>query len=194
MESQDLLSLTLKYVQGLSKVKLQDASFIWTEPHSRRIKVSWTEFCSIKEAPLEPRLFITWMSDMAVTLWGCESLQIRVNAKKEVMHGVDVSQKVDMEFVVKTMQCEDCTRSFTEQTWKALVQVSVSQLGTAGPDIFDLFNFDRPHIYQICSQVESTIAAISRVVWSFLKFAICACRCGSAWSTRRHFSSLSNFC
>lgn len=67
---------------------------------------------------------------LTVTLWGCESLQIRVNAKKEVMHGVDVSQKVDMEFVVKTMQCEDCTRSFTEQTWRALVQVSVSQLGT----------------------------------------------------------------
>lgn len=40
LESQELLSLTLKYVQGLSKLKLQDASFIWTEPHSRRIKVS----------------------------------------------------------------------------------------------------------------------------------------------------------
>lgn len=77
---------------------------------------------------------------------GCESLQIRVNAKKEVMHGVDVSQKVDMEFVVKTMQCEDCTRSFTEQTWKALVQVSVSQLGTADPDLSD---FDGPHILNL---------------------------------------------
>ena len=38
-ESPQLLALLLKKIRGLGKVKLVDASFIWTEPHSRRIKV-----------------------------------------------------------------------------------------------------------------------------------------------------------
>jgi nonsense-mediated mRNA decay protein 3 len=39
LESKELLQLCLKKLKGLSKVKLIDASFIWTEPHSRRIKI-----------------------------------------------------------------------------------------------------------------------------------------------------------
>ena len=38
-ESNDLLTLCLKKLKGLNKVELIDASFVWTEPHSRRIKV-----------------------------------------------------------------------------------------------------------------------------------------------------------
>ena len=39
LESRELLSLCLKKLKGLSKVRLVDASFVWTEPHSKRIKV-----------------------------------------------------------------------------------------------------------------------------------------------------------
>eukprot|EP00455_Lapot_gusevi_P046566 TRINITY_DN614_c0_g3_i2.p1 TRINITY_DN614_c0_g3~~TRINITY_DN614_c0_g3_i2.p1 ORF type:complete len:539 (+),score=164.90 TRINITY_DN614_c0_g3_i2:130-1746(+) len=39
LESRQLLALCLKKIKGLNKVKLIDASFVWTEPHSRRIKV-----------------------------------------------------------------------------------------------------------------------------------------------------------
>ncbi|KAG5437465.1 hypothetical protein PCANB_000893 [Pneumocystis canis] len=39
MESKELLSLCLKKIRGLNKVRLIDASFVWTEPHSRKIKV-----------------------------------------------------------------------------------------------------------------------------------------------------------
>ncbi|OLY78077.1 60S ribosomal export protein NMD3 [Smittium mucronatum] len=42
LESRELLALCLKKLKGLSKVRLIDAGFIWTEPHSRRIKVSLT--------------------------------------------------------------------------------------------------------------------------------------------------------
>ena len=42
LESNQLLSLCLKHVKGLKRVKMIDASFIWTEPHSRRIKVKLT--------------------------------------------------------------------------------------------------------------------------------------------------------
>jgi len=42
LESADLLALCLKQMKGLKKVKLIDAKFIWTEPHSRRIKIKLT--------------------------------------------------------------------------------------------------------------------------------------------------------
>ncbi|KAL1917102.1 uncharacterized protein VTP21DRAFT_5300 [Calcarisporiella thermophila] len=42
LESRELLALCLKRLKGLSKVRLVDAGFIWTEPHSRRVKVKLT--------------------------------------------------------------------------------------------------------------------------------------------------------
>lgn len=39
LESADLLALCLKNMKGLKRVKLLDAKFVWTEPHSRRIKL-----------------------------------------------------------------------------------------------------------------------------------------------------------
>jgi nonsense-mediated mRNA decay protein 3 len=41
-ESRELLGLCLKKLKGLNKVRLVDAGFIWTEPHSKRIKVKLT--------------------------------------------------------------------------------------------------------------------------------------------------------
>ncbi|ORY78120.1 60S ribosomal export protein nmd3 [Protomyces lactucae-debilis] len=41
-ESRELLALCLKKIRGLNKVRLIDAKFRWTEPHSRRIKVILT--------------------------------------------------------------------------------------------------------------------------------------------------------
>lgn len=43
LESRELLAICLKRLKGLTKdIRLVDASFIWTEPHSRRIKVKIT--------------------------------------------------------------------------------------------------------------------------------------------------------
>ena len=42
LESRELLGLCLKKLKGLNKVRLVDASFIWTEPHSKRLKVKLT--------------------------------------------------------------------------------------------------------------------------------------------------------
>lgn len=41
-ESAELMALCLKSVHGLQKAKLMDAGFIWTEPHSKRVKVKLT--------------------------------------------------------------------------------------------------------------------------------------------------------
>ncbi|SJM82856.1 probable 60S ribosomal export protein NMD3 [Zygosaccharomyces bailii] len=42
LESRELLAICLRRLKGLNKVRLVDASFIWTEPHSRRIRVKLT--------------------------------------------------------------------------------------------------------------------------------------------------------
>jgi len=39
LESRELMALCLKKLKNLAKVKLVDASFLWTEPHSKRLKV-----------------------------------------------------------------------------------------------------------------------------------------------------------
>uniref|UniRef100_A0A7S2AZN0 60S ribosomal export protein NMD3 n=1 Tax=Octactis speculum TaxID=3111310 RepID=A0A7S2AZN0_9STRA len=39
LESGELLALCLKKIRGLNKVKLVDASWVWTEPHSMRLKI-----------------------------------------------------------------------------------------------------------------------------------------------------------
>lgn len=41
-ESRELLALCLRKLRGLNKVRIIDASFLWTEPHSKRIKVKIT--------------------------------------------------------------------------------------------------------------------------------------------------------
>ncbi|AEO55576.1 hypothetical protein MYCTH_2299553 [Thermothelomyces thermophilus ATCC 42464] len=41
-ESRELLSICLKRLRNLGKVRIVDARFVWTEPHSRRIKVKIT--------------------------------------------------------------------------------------------------------------------------------------------------------
>ena len=44
LESSQLLEILLKKVSGINKkeIKLIDAGFVWTEPHSRRIKIKIT--------------------------------------------------------------------------------------------------------------------------------------------------------
>jgi nonsense-mediated mRNA decay protein 3 len=42
LESVELLALCLKRIPGLGKQELVDAAFVWTEPHSMRVKVKLT--------------------------------------------------------------------------------------------------------------------------------------------------------
>ncbi|KAG5192653.1 NMD3 family-domain-containing protein [Tribonema minus] len=86
LESLELLALCLKRIPGLSKADIVDAAFVWTEPHSMRIKVKLT-------------------------------------LKRDVLNGVMLQQEKVVEFVVQWRQCSDCNREFTNQTWKAVVQV-----------------------------------------------------------------------
>lgn len=42
LESRELLALCLKKINNLNRVKLIDANWVWTEPHSRRLKLKLT--------------------------------------------------------------------------------------------------------------------------------------------------------
>lgn len=86
LESRELLALCLRRLKGLNKVRLVDASFIWTEPHSRRIKV-------------------------------------KVTVQGEAMANTIIQQTFEVEYVVVAMQCPDCARSYTTNTWRAAVQI-----------------------------------------------------------------------
>ena len=56
-ESREMLALCLKKLRGLNKVRIIDAGFIWTEPHSRRIKVKITIQDSVGEGVLLQQTF-----------------------------------------------------------------------------------------------------------------------------------------
>lgn len=86
LELRELLAICLRKLKGLSKVRLVDASFIWTEPHSRRIRVKLT-------------------------------------VQGEALQNTIVQQTFEVEYVVMAMQCPDCAKSFTANTWRASVQI-----------------------------------------------------------------------
>ena len=86
LESRELLAVCLKRLKGLNKVRLVDASFIWTEPHSRRIKV-------------------------------------KITVQGEAMLNTMIQQSFEVEYFVNAMQCPDCAKSYTANTWTATVQI-----------------------------------------------------------------------
>ncbi|KAM0274343.1 hypothetical protein ACHAQH_007938 [Verticillium albo-atrum] len=56
-ESRELLALCLKKLRGLNKVRVIDASFVWTEPHSKRIKVKITIQDEVQDGVLLQQAF-----------------------------------------------------------------------------------------------------------------------------------------
>ncbi|KAH1020517.1 hypothetical protein HUJ04_010161 [Dendroctonus ponderosae] len=58
LESRELLTLCLKRLKGLNRVKLFDASFVWTEPHSKRIKVKLVIHAEVMGVVLEKSFIV----------------------------------------------------------------------------------------------------------------------------------------
>ena len=57
-ESKELLTFCIKRIRGLQKVKLVDASFIWTEPHSMRLKVKLTVQAEVMNGAILQQSFV----------------------------------------------------------------------------------------------------------------------------------------
>lgn len=58
LESKELLALLLKKLKGLGKVHMIDAGFIWTEPHSRRLKVKLTIQKEVDRGAILQQVFV----------------------------------------------------------------------------------------------------------------------------------------
>ncbi|KAJ3006226.1 UNVERIFIED_CONTAM: hypothetical protein HDU68_004205 [Siphonaria sp. JEL0065] len=90
LESKELLTLCLKKLRGLSKVRLVDAGFIWTEPHSRRIKVKLTIQKEVFANTILQQVFVV---EYMVSTQQCEECT-RVAAQLTWKAVVQVRQKV----------------------------------------------------------------------------------------------------
>ncbi|KAG8136113.1 putative 60S ribosomal export protein [Naja naja] len=112
LESRELLSLCLKKIKAsLSKVRLIDAGFVWTEPHSKRLKVKLT---IQKEARSGLKHNSEVQLGLATTAWLCIG---------GVMNGAILQQVFVVEYIVQSQMCEDCHRVEAKDFWKAVVQV-----------------------------------------------------------------------
>ena len=59
LESKELLTFCIKRIKGLNKVKLVDAGFIWTEPHSKRLKTKLTIQKEVLNGAILQQTFVT---------------------------------------------------------------------------------------------------------------------------------------
>ena len=101
LESRELLSFCIKRLKGLNKVKLVDASFVWTEPHSRRLKVKLTI-----QKEVQAHFVVLWLL-----------------TSSKVFTSTILQQVFIVEYVVHVQQCIQCVRLETEHAWNALVQL-----------------------------------------------------------------------
>lgn len=91
LESPQLLSLCLKHVKGLKRVKMIDAGFIWTEPHSRRLKVKITVQKDVAGGTLLQQTFVV---EFVVTNLQCDDCK-RTYTPHLWSAQVQVRQRVD---------------------------------------------------------------------------------------------------
>ncbi|KAI9183943.1 ribosome-binding protein [Blastocladiella emersonii ATCC 22665] len=90
LESRELLALLVKRLRGLSKVRLVDAGFIWTEPHSKRLKVKLTIQKEVFANTILQQVFVV---EYVVAGQQCEACA-RVMAENTWRASVQVRQKV----------------------------------------------------------------------------------------------------
>ncbi|XP_041061926.1 60S ribosomal export protein NMD3 [Carcharodon carcharias] len=90
LESRELLTLCLKKLKSpLTKVRLIDAGFIWTEPHSKRLKVKLTVQKEVMSGAILQQIFVI---DFVILQQMCDDCH-RVEAKDYWKAVVQVRQK-----------------------------------------------------------------------------------------------------
>jgi len=91
LESKELLAICIKRIRGLNKVKLIDAGFVWTEPHSRRLKVKLTIQKEVFTSTILQQVFII---EYVVQTQQCDACQ-KYYAKDTWTAVVQLRQKVE---------------------------------------------------------------------------------------------------
>ena len=96
-ESKELLAICLKKLRGLQKVRMVDAHFLWTEPHSRRLKVQITIQEKIQDHILNQSFTVVYMvatqqcpecaKSYTANVWGaCVQVRQKVLHKRTFLH------------------------------------------------------------------------------------------------------------
>jgi len=96
LESRELMALCLKRLKNLSKMKLIDANFVWTEPHSKRIKVKLTVQGEVMAGTILQQTFVV---EYVVNHQMCDDCR-RVEAKDTWNASVQVRQNKSKEDLV----------------------------------------------------------------------------------------------
>ncbi|KAK8801163.1 hypothetical protein WA158_001933 [Blastocystis sp. Blastoise] len=89
-DSKELMALCLKKMKGLKFVKLIDAEFVWTEPHSRRIKIKITIQKEVFKVILQQSFIVVFILQNKT----CEDCIMEVIEHK-VKAVVQIRQKVE---------------------------------------------------------------------------------------------------
>lgn len=89
LESRELMALCLKRLKNIQRVKLVDASFVWTEPHSKRVKVKLTVQGEVVAGTILQQSFIV---EYVVNHQMCDDCR-RVEAKDTWNASVQLRQK-----------------------------------------------------------------------------------------------------
>ncbi|CEO98458.1 unnamed protein product (mitochondrion) [Plasmodiophora brassicae] len=150
LESADLLSLCLKRIKGLEKLKLIDAGFVWTEPHSRRLKVKLTVQSSVPQLN-DVIVQQTLTIEIVVTLQQCEDCQ-RSYTEHVWKACVQVRQKAD----------HKRTFLLLEQLILKHGMNQIIQYVKSSPGGLDLFFSSRPKALTMLDFVQSVVPARSK--------------------------------
>ena len=92
LESKELLTFCLKRIRGLSKVKLVDAGFVWTEPHSRRLKTKLTVQKEVYNGTILQQSFVV---EFVVEGFMCEHCTRAAGNPNQWVAVVQVRQKLE---------------------------------------------------------------------------------------------------
>ncbi|POV98671.1 hypothetical protein PSTT_14243 [Puccinia striiformis] len=83
LESKELLAICLRRLKGLSKVRLVDAGFIWTEPHSKRLRVKLTVQQEVLTSTVLQQIFE--VDESQRTFLYLEQIILKHNADKDTV-------------------------------------------------------------------------------------------------------------
>lgn len=148
IESRELLSLCLKRIKGMKNTRLVDASFLWTEPHSRRLKVKITIQKEVFDSTiLQQSLIITYV----VHNQQCESCS-RLESKQTWRAVVQTRQKVDHKRTFLFVEQLIIRHGMHTST------VNIKEM----PDGIDFFFNHRSHAMQFTNFLHSVVPCTSR--------------------------------
>ena len=143
LESRELLAICLKKLRGLKSVRLIDANFVWTEPHSKRLRVKLTVQKEVFTSTILERAFEV---EIIVQYGQCPDCT-RLAAKNMWRAAVQVRQKVP--------------HKRTCFYWEQLILKSNAHRETVSvqekKDGLDFFYVQRAHAIRMCEFLASVV-------------------------------------